>query len=82
VISGLAKDGFARPSGKPQLISAAEVGNAQRGVTLGCKLPEPLNAKQSQSIGRTSRHQARILMTPARISHVTVESLARERSGK
>ncbi|HZO54178.1 MAG TPA: hypothetical protein VFB63_15810 [Bryobacteraceae bacterium] len=86
VISGLAKDGFARPSGKPQLISAADVGNAERVVTLGCKLPERLNAKAKPvdwaDISSPSQNYDGARKDIARHVKELVDSLARERSGK
>ena len=44
VVTGLKKDGFSVPAGKPQLLSATDVKGSQRVVTLGCKLPDALSA--------------------------------------
>jgi arsenate reductase len=49
VIAGLRKDGLSVPSGKPQLLTAADIKKADRVVTLGCKLPEP-----QSSAGKTA----------------------------
>jgi len=86
VVSGLAKDGFVPPSGKPQLISAADVGHAVRVITLGCKLPEPLNAKAKPAdwadISSPSQNYDDARKDIARHVKELVESLARDRSGK
>jgi arsenate reductase (thioredoxin) len=44
VVAGLSKDGFSIPAGKPQLLTEGDVKNADRVITLGCKLPDRLNS--------------------------------------
>lgn len=45
VMAGLRKDGLPTPGGKPQLLSAADVKNTARVVTMGCKLPDSLSTR-------------------------------------
>ncbi len=39
VVAGLKKDGLPVPTGKPVMLTSAEVATAERVVTLGCTLP-------------------------------------------
>jgi protein-tyrosine-phosphatase len=40
VVRGLQKDGLPDPKGKPQTVTADDIAQAERIVTLGCKLPQ------------------------------------------
>jgi len=45
VMEGLKKDGFSAPAGVPRRIADGDVQSADRVITLGCKLPDRLDAK-------------------------------------
>ena len=86
VIAGLKKDGLSVPMGKPQLLTAADIRKADRLVTLGCKLPEPLRADGKpvdwSDVSSPSESYDAARKDIARHVHQLIDELAREGATK
>jgi protein-tyrosine-phosphatase len=86
VLAGLNKDGLTVPAGKPQLVSEADIKNADRVVTLGCKLPEGMKtgAKTTDwsEISPPSQGYDKARKDISRNVEQLINDLARERPAK
>lgn len=86
VVAGLKKDGLPVPDGKPALLTQKDVAKAERVVTLGCKLPEPLAASAKpvdwSDISSPSKNYDSARDDISRHVQQLIEELTREKSKK